>query len=462
MQGFIRSLLGSFCLVCSFRVAHAILRGVAPDDQAAYSTTTFKCKDGIGNIPAQAINDDFCDCTDGSDEPGTGACAGHDRTLFHCANEGATPKLIYASHVDDGVCDCCDGTDEVGLARKWSAISCPNSCAEEGRRDAETRQAALTLHREGLVKKAELVAGIRSDKTRWNEELKVLHAELSGLQAAVATAKAAEANNGTCDDVRAEVVALNATVAGLRDEVQRLKARLATLEGTGGDVQGEITDGAAAGEAVVSEYAKWMDGADSTLGKTEDPVEDADAKSGLLEEDDEDEDPGPIRDVSTKSGGVSAQAAKSGTSSAVMEAEKKVKDNKDAIRKLQKKLDHLEAEEHLPFASLYGKCISRRDAEYTYKLCFFTEAKQDHVVLGRWSGWTGPKEALFDDGHTCYAGPERKLRVIFECGIEAEILNIGEPSRCSYEAHVKHPGACTEEDIALLERPPVKHPKDEL
>jgi len=371
--------------------------------------------------------------------------------------------------VDDGVCDCCDGTDEAGLAAKWRDVSCPNSCAEEGRLDAETRQAALTLHRDGLAKKAKLVEDIRDDKKTWKEELEVLLAELPRLQAAVATAKAAEANNGTCDDVRAEVAALNITVAGLRDEVHRLRARLATLEGTSGDVQGKSADGAAASEAVVSEYAKWMDGADSTLGKTEDPVEDpvedaedTHSSDGYLEEDDEDEDPGPIRDVSSRAGGTVAAASKSGPSSVVREAEKKVKDNKDAARKLQKKLEHLEAEEHLPFASLYGRCISRSDAEYTYKLCFFTEAKQEHVLLGRWSGWTGPKEAMFDNGATCYAGPARKLRVIFECGLEAEIMDIGEPSRCSYEAHVKHPGACTEEDIALLERPPVKHPKDEL
>jgi len=464
MQGFIRSLLGHLCLVCSFRVAHTVLRGVAPDEHGAYSSTTpFNCKDGIGNIPAHAVNDDFCDCTDGSDEPGTGACAGHDLTLFHCANEGATPKLIYASHVDDGVCDCCDGTDESGLAAKWQDVSCPNSCAEEGRRNAETRQAALVLHREGLAKKANLVAGVRNDKTRWNEELEMLHAELPALQAALTASKAAETSNGTCDDVRAEVAALNATVAGLRDEVHRLKARLATLEGTSGDVQGKSADGAAASEAVVSEYAKWMDGADSTLGKTEDPVKDDDGSSVYVEEDDEDEDPGPIRQVSSRTAVTAAAAGgKSRPSSVIVEAEKKVKDNKEATRKLQNKLEQMEDEEHLPFASLYGRCISKNDVEYTYKLCFFKEAKQDHVLLGTWRGWTGPKEAMFADGHTCFAGPERELRVIFECGTEAEILDIGEPSRCSYAAHVKHPGACTEEDIALLERPPVKHPKDEL
>lgn len=30
----------------------------------------FKCFDGSASVPVAAINDEFCDCADGSDEPG--------------------------------------------------------------------------------------------------------------------------------------------------------------------------------------------------------------------------------------------------------------------------------------------------------------------------------------------------------------------------------------------------------
>lgn len=36
-----------------------------PNDQKI-----FRCLDGSGTIPYEHLNDDYCDCADGSDEPG--------------------------------------------------------------------------------------------------------------------------------------------------------------------------------------------------------------------------------------------------------------------------------------------------------------------------------------------------------------------------------------------------------
>lgn len=87
---------------------------------------TFACLDGSSVIPFSAVNDDYCDCADGSDEPGTSACEGRSAAYFFCWNRGHIPGKVLASRVNDGICDpeCCDGSDE------WASGACPDRCAE--------------------------------------------------------------------------------------------------------------------------------------------------------------------------------------------------------------------------------------------------------------------------------------------------------------------------------------------
>lgn len=83
-------------------VASAMLKDYRPDEEL-----NWKC---LGNpevvIHWSKVNNNECDCPDGSDEPGTSACVNFH---FFCETE---KRFISSSKVNDGICDCCDGADE--------------------------------------------------------------------------------------------------------------------------------------------------------------------------------------------------------------------------------------------------------------------------------------------------------------------------------------------------------------
>jgi hypothetical protein len=59
--------------VLSTTPGSAKLRGVAPSKRTLYhpsDTATWRCLDGSKEVAWARVNDDFCDCPDGSDEPG--------------------------------------------------------------------------------------------------------------------------------------------------------------------------------------------------------------------------------------------------------------------------------------------------------------------------------------------------------------------------------------------------------
>lgn len=124
-------------------MSDAAILSLAAQQQATAASTTSNCAEAL---PSAFLNDDYCDCDDGSDEPLTSACS-HiiqaDALTFQCRSGG---QSLASAFVNDGVCDCCDGSDEVSLL----SSSCPNVCADRYNQILHALQERLEAVHTGL------------------------------------------------------------------------------------------------------------------------------------------------------------------------------------------------------------------------------------------------------------------------------------------------------------------------
>eukprot|EP00930_Biecheleria_cincta_P015707 TRINITY_DN13004_c0_g1_i1.p1 TRINITY_DN13004_c0_g1~~TRINITY_DN13004_c0_g1_i1.p1 ORF type:complete len:514 (+),score=109.91 TRINITY_DN13004_c0_g1_i1:42-1583(+) len=507
----VAALLQGFCCSSSHAGAEPpVVRGVAPTDLAKYTTRHFRCLSG--SDPA-VVNDDFCDCADGSDEPGTSACAGQKGIMFYCPNADSFPSYVYTSRVNDGICDCCDGSDE------WRTANCANTCVQEGRTLRQQRGQQLSDLRSGIQKRQGLLETARKDRQGSEKRLQELRSELPGLDKKVRHAKAAlDAAQRAVDrekDAKVSAEGLEANATNISDNSQApdeqaafeaavadaggsadTKAEAADAESSGVSEYSKWMDGAddllqkapkasetegkSGDGAVVSEYTKWMDGAEKVL---EEDSSNADGESELDSSDavadDEDE---VVEDEIPQAGFVGQLRMYwrrlwrrlSWTSKSPLElqledakdhheaAQRSLRDATSAIKDLEKKAQAAENEVEMAYSGLEGRCLEKSVGEYKYKACFFENAKQDSVSLGRWKGWESPNLAVFEGGQYCPGGPDRSLKVRFQCGPKEELLDVSEPSRCAYLAEVRHPAACTQALLEAVENRGPRHPTDEL
>jgi len=137
------------------------------------------------SLPVQLVNDDFCDCVDGSDEPDTAACSfvdpfdplrAGDAPKFICKNDGHVAKKVSPSRVGDGVCDCCDGTDE-------PTDKCTNDCFEVGRAWRAARAEAEKAVRAGLEQRAVALGKLEQSVKDARRDIGEKKSHLSQVQA---------------------------------------------------------------------------------------------------------------------------------------------------------------------------------------------------------------------------------------------------------------------------------------
>jgi len=156
-------------------------------EQYSVSSDSFACLVGGGSISFSRMNDGYCDCADGSDEPGTAACAHLNGAQFYCRNVGHRGKYIPSSHVMDSVCDCCDGSDEA------SVTGCANTCEEDAALNYASAASRIKILEAGARAKAKYVEAYVVQQAAALEEEKVLAADLDAARAKVSEMEAEEA-----------------------------------------------------------------------------------------------------------------------------------------------------------------------------------------------------------------------------------------------------------------------------
>ncbi|ODV91963.1 hypothetical protein CANCADRAFT_55720 [Tortispora caseinolytica NRRL Y-17796] len=443
------------------------IRGVADENLARYKPD----EDGLWaclsapqvRIPLDRINDDYCDCPDGSDEPGTSACSGRSLAVFHCENLGHIPRDMPASRVNDGVCDyeyCCDGSDE------WKGlVSCPNKCAEMAKQYKVDQAAERDRQRRGGLIKQQWLNKAKILKTDLQQQLAKANQKL--LTANVALEQARIEANGDVVDEESVTAAVGRAVSLLekyRDRVTMLESMLNNLEQEPSEAEGETA--ADVRSKVLSGLKAYRRSFPADAAEEESPEAiGAELQDLLLDLSRSDYRSGSnsllvglkrkLREVLEKNGILPGDETTANKSKKSAKKNRQVESAEEAVKKAQTIVDDLSTKledrntgpDDL-FLALEGICFSSDMGEYEYEICITGSASQtgkssrSSTSLGSFKGNNEGFKFRYEDGAKCWNGPARSVEVTYSCGPENKILSVHEPEKCFYAIKAMSPLAC--------------------
>ncbi|XEV04513.1 hypothetical protein FSHL1_009800 [Fusarium sambucinum] len=186
--------------------AGGVPRGVGPEFVSHYEgKEEFSCiANAAIKLSLDRINDNTCDCPDGSDEPGTAACANIDPLSpeqplagsssgttnttnalpgFWCANKGHIGMYVPFLYVNDGVCDyelCCDGSEEYAGV---GGIKCENKCAEIGKEYRRLEDEKKKAMQNAAKKRSAMVNEAKDLRQKVENKVADLNKEIVALEA---------------------------------------------------------------------------------------------------------------------------------------------------------------------------------------------------------------------------------------------------------------------------------------
>lgn len=403
----------------------------------------FSCASGE-TVPWNFVNDDFCDCEDGTDEPGTSACSmrvrGRKDWAFQCTNEGFFVQEVRHSRVNDGICDCCDGSDESS-----GIVECPNTCAKLAAEEMKAAKEREERRAAGLMARKDMVIAATSKRKELEERIATLRANLKESEAKLATAQEAKRVAEEQEVKEREVIRKKSeeTVAEWHkehDEKMRKKAEeeaAAKKLADAGQPAATATIPPPPAEEKPAETVcvKWRQTNNCKGNAERDPANDKDCKAQIFDgwsgycecvviangvekkyEKDcghkvfscdyvcehngeepptnlpaqppvDEEKPPAVDDGHNHE----TEEAKTARRTFIDEDSRK-KDLEHQLEDLQKIKDAQYGSDDAFFA-LYDRCFDKDDSQYTYSVCFFKEITQSaksggsRTTLGRWKGF---------------------------------------------------------------------------
>ncbi|XP_076440452.1 glucosidase 2 subunit beta-like isoform X2 [Babylonia areolata] len=419
----------------------------------------FMCITSKQRVPWEYVNDDYCDCEDGSDEPGTSACP---NGSFYCENRGHYGMDIFSSQVNDGICDCCDGSDEYE-----ERIKCVNRCLELGRQDREERESFRLLQEQGYKLKQEFIQQNKrnlEEKQTKIAELEQKLPELTALQTEAHVYK--NSWQWEKDRVKGVHAFAELDVNGDKEvdyvEVQAHKEFDMNSDGTVSIEEArqyldenDIVDKVTFEDKI---WPKMKDVYKPPADLFDSPPAD---QNRLMQErlrnkqrEEEQESMPPYDDFTTRLIDAANKARNE-----FINIDSKVRALQKEIGDLKKFVD-MDLGPEGEYGALQGQCFEFTERDYTYVLCPFEKAAQKpkaggiETTLGKWGHWHGPVEdkydsMKYDNGQRCWNGPMRSCRVNLHCGTENKLTGASEPSRCEYQFEFTTPARCKHPDALL-------------
>ncbi|CAI5726064.1 unnamed protein product [Peronospora farinosa] len=455
--------------------------GVSPElQQKLRIASSFTCDNGQQRLDLLQLNDNYCDCEDGSDEPGTSACS-HTAAVFHCVNAGYFSADIPTSRVNDGVCDCCDASDEYA-----SGASCASNCYKVMQSFKADKSDLIEQVEHGLKDRVALVT--KAQKL-WDEEEKKkqqLETSTTSLRMIVEQVEVRKQQEERLEQEEKErLVAARkheiVTQLGLLDLTKEQLASIIVEIGRGGmSAKQELLSIIRKEREETQRIEKAIEQRRKDKEEKAKEAKEALEKAAAAADDDETEEEDlTLPEVERHPfdllyDELAASERYERNQAAVVrklhESKKEeLKEEENKLIEVQKLLDKDYGVDNL-FFGLRDECVESDAGQYKYKVCFFGKATQDFTKLGdmedikglkmsdgKGSGKSSSispedfgtivKEIKFSNGENCWNGPKRSLTVKLECGPEPmKLYDIEEPSTCVYIAKLRTPAVCSEDD----------------